>query len=200
MFTLWLPPKVWRHGSQSTITGRSTARNGHACRIICWFAASIRWVFSTPFGVPVDPEVNRIFAIPSGSQAAERRRHRRPWLGGQQGGQPAPRPGRSPLRTIAGHVPGIASSAGANASASSANTAPGRISSAIARIRAWSRLCSEYATLTGRDRNPGGHRAQRHQQVVHAVARTGSAAAGRGRGPGPAAPWPIASAAATASA
>ena len=24
-FTLWLPPKVWLHGSQSTITGRSAA-------------------------------------------------------------------------------------------------------------------------------------------------------------------------------
>src|SRR5256886_7129561 len=44
MFTLWLPPKVWLHGSQSTITGRSVRRNGQACRIICWLAASIRWV------------------------------------------------------------------------------------------------------------------------------------------------------------
>ena len=63
MFTLWLPPKVWLHGSQSTITGRSAARNGHTCRIICWLAASIRCVLSTPLGVPVEPEVNRIFAI-----------------------------------------------------------------------------------------------------------------------------------------
>jgi len=42
MFMLWLPPKVWLHGSQSTITGRSAVRNGHTCRIICWLADSIR--------------------------------------------------------------------------------------------------------------------------------------------------------------
>ena len=41
MFTSWLPPNVWLHGSQSTITGGSSARNGHACRIICWLAASM---------------------------------------------------------------------------------------------------------------------------------------------------------------
>ena len=35
MFTLWLPPKVWLHGSQSTITGRSPSRNGHTWKIIC---------------------------------------------------------------------------------------------------------------------------------------------------------------------
>ena len=66
MFTLWLPPNVWLHGSQSTITGRSWRRKGQACPIIRWLAASIRWVFSTPFGDPVDPDVKRIFAIPSG--------------------------------------------------------------------------------------------------------------------------------------
>jgi hypothetical protein len=71
MFALWLPPKVWLHGSQSSSTGGSAARNGQTTRIIRWFAQSIRWVFSTPFGPPVDPEVNRIFATVSGPTAAQ---------------------------------------------------------------------------------------------------------------------------------
>ncbi len=57
-------------------------------------------------------------------------------------------PGLVPEETIAGIAPS-ASSARPKRPASSANTAPGRISSAIARIRAWSWLCSEYATLVG---------------------------------------------------
>jgi hypothetical protein len=54
MFTLWLPPKVCDHGSQSTMTGRCAARNGQSWRIIRWFADSIRCVFSTPLGAPVE--------------------------------------------------------------------------------------------------------------------------------------------------
>jgi hypothetical protein len=73
MFTLWLPPNVWLHGSQSTISGRSAARNGHARRIIAWFAASIWWVFSTPLGAPVDPEVNKILAMVSAVTAPNAR-------------------------------------------------------------------------------------------------------------------------------
>jgi hypothetical protein len=34
-------------------------------------AASIRWVFSTPFGAPVEPDVKRIFAIAPASSAAK---------------------------------------------------------------------------------------------------------------------------------
>ena len=152
MFTLWLPPNVCDHGSQSTITGRSAARNGHTCRIICWFAASIRCVFSTPFGVPVDPEVKRIFAIPSGLKDANA-------AATATLGSVASRADRSctsgysPLLAITG-PPGSASSAGPKALASSANTAPGLISLAIARIRAWPRLCKEYATLTGATGTP----------------------------------------------
>src|ERR1700753_2455885 len=71
MFRLWLRPKVWLHGSQSTMTGGSAARNGHTGRITCWLAASIRWVLSTPLGTPVDPEVNKILATLSGSTAAD---------------------------------------------------------------------------------------------------------------------------------
>ncbi len=63
---LWLPPKVWFQGSQSTITGARSSRNGQACAIICWFAHSMRCVLTTPFGGPVEPEVNRIFATVSG--------------------------------------------------------------------------------------------------------------------------------------
>ena len=47
-----------------------------------------------------------------------------------------------------------ASRAAAKRSASSANTAPGPISAAISRIRAWSRLSSEYAALTGTTGTP----------------------------------------------
>ena len=141
MFRLWLPPKVWLHGSQSTITGRSAARNGHTWRIICWLADSIRWVLSTPFGVPVEPEVNRILAIASGASAAKAARTAGPGAVARSASSGSA-PGRLPAPMTAGT--GLtASSAAAKAPASSANAAPGRISSVIARIRAWSRLCSE---------------------------------------------------------
>jgi hypothetical protein len=60
---LWLPPKVWFHGSQSTITGGLSSTKGQACASICWFAHSMPCVLITPFGSPVEPEVNRIFAV-----------------------------------------------------------------------------------------------------------------------------------------
>ena len=139
---LWLPPKVWLHGSQSTITGRSAARNGHTWRIICWLADSIRCVFSTPFGAPVDPEVNRIFATVSGSGSVVFR----------AGGVAMRLARRSALGLVPVLVPVLvmslvsasvltASSAAANRFASSAKTAPGWMRAAIARIVAWSRLC-----------------------------------------------------------
>ena len=70
MPTLWLPPKVWFHGSQSTSTGGVSPRLGKHCRIICWLLHSIRWVLITPFGSLVEPEVNRNFAIVSGPTCA----------------------------------------------------------------------------------------------------------------------------------
>jgi hypothetical protein len=66
MPTLWLPPKVWFHGSQSTSTGGTCPRCGKHCRIICWLLQSIRCVLITPFGSLVEPDVNRNFAIVSG--------------------------------------------------------------------------------------------------------------------------------------
>jgi hypothetical protein len=48
--------------SQSTSVGGSSPTKAIAARIIAWLAASMRWVFSTPFGRPVEPEVNKIFA------------------------------------------------------------------------------------------------------------------------------------------
>ena len=152
MFTLWLPPNVCDHGSQSTITGRSSARNGQACWIIRWFADIMRCVFSTPFGAPVEPEVNRIFAITSGLSVANAPRTASP--GAVARSSPiVSAPARSPEPTIAGTSPS-ASSAAPNAPASSAYTAPGPISPAIALIRAWSLDCSEYATLTGATGTP----------------------------------------------
>jgi hypothetical protein len=66
MLKLWLPPKVWFHGSQSTTTGGLSSTNGHACASCCWLAHSMRCVLTTPLGMPVEPEVNRIFATVSG--------------------------------------------------------------------------------------------------------------------------------------
>jgi len=133
MFTLWLPPNVWLHGSQSTITGRSAARNGHTWAIICWLAASIRWVFRTPFGVPVEPEVNKILATVSGPSPPNAAATSAP------GAVASRSPSRSapagpPVATMAGTDP-AAVSAAPNRSPSSANTAPGRISPLMARIR-----------------------------------------------------------------
>src|SRR6185312_3143957 len=73
MLKLWFAPNVWLHGNQSTITGGRSARNGQPATIAAWFAHSMRWVFTTPFGVPVEPDVNRIFAIVSGVTLANAR-------------------------------------------------------------------------------------------------------------------------------
>ena len=67
---LWLPPAVWFQGSQSQSTGGSSARNGSTLRIIAWLDESMRWVLITPFGRPVEPEVNRILATLSGRTRA----------------------------------------------------------------------------------------------------------------------------------
>ena len=69
MLKTWFEPAVWFHGDQSIITS-SSARNGNACRFICWLLHSIRCVLITPFGNPVEPDVNRIFATVSASTAA----------------------------------------------------------------------------------------------------------------------------------
>ena len=128
------------------------------------------WVFRTPLGVPVEPEVNRIFATTPGPAEAKAA-----WTSAPGGVARSPASGSAPARwpvlTIMpgaagppaaswGPVPGAAatsataSSAAAKRAASSANTAPGRISPAMARILAWSWLCSEYATLTGATGTP----------------------------------------------
>ena len=67
---LWLPPKVWFHGSQSTSTGGSSARKPMHWRSICWLAQSMRWVLITPLGALVLPDVNRNLAMVSGPTAA----------------------------------------------------------------------------------------------------------------------------------
>ena len=68
---LWLPPKVWFHGSQSISTGADSARNGQHWRIACWFEHIMRWVLITPLGRAVEPEVNRILATVPGRTAAK---------------------------------------------------------------------------------------------------------------------------------
>src|SRR4051794_7505337 len=47
------------------------SRNGQVCALACWLEVSMRWVLITAFGVPVEPEVNRNFAIVSGVTAAK---------------------------------------------------------------------------------------------------------------------------------
>ena len=53
-------------------TGSAAARRGAAarCSIISWFEQSIRCVLMTPFGMPVEPDVKRIFATVSGPTRA----------------------------------------------------------------------------------------------------------------------------------
>src|SRR5262245_2648548 len=68
--TSWLPPAVWCHGAQSTITGGSSLKYASVVRSISWFAHHMRWVLMTAFGVPVEPDVNRNLAMVSGPTAA----------------------------------------------------------------------------------------------------------------------------------
>src|SRR5215212_5364958 len=69
MLKLALPPNVWFHGSQSHSTGGVFSTKGQSWAKLCWFEQSILWVLITPLGMPVEPEVNRIFAIVSGPTA-----------------------------------------------------------------------------------------------------------------------------------
>ena len=39
--------------------------NGQIWASICWLAVNIPWVLTTPFGKPVEPDVNRILATVS---------------------------------------------------------------------------------------------------------------------------------------
>src|SRR6201991_3544734 len=48
-----------------------SSRNDQVCALACWLEVSMRWVLITAFGVPVEPEVNRNFAIVSGVTAAK---------------------------------------------------------------------------------------------------------------------------------
>src|SRR5258707_15014492 len=50
---------------------RAPSRNVQVCALACWLEVSMRWVLMTAFGVPVEPEVNRNFAIVSGVTAAK---------------------------------------------------------------------------------------------------------------------------------
>jgi hypothetical protein len=66
---LWLPPKVWFQGSQSTSTGGASASTGIDCRICCWLAHHMRCVLITALGSLVEPEVNRNLVMVSGPVA-----------------------------------------------------------------------------------------------------------------------------------
>src|SRR5882724_12339139 len=47
------------------------SRNVQVCALACWLEVSMRWMLMTAFGAPVEPEVNRNFAIVSGVSAAK---------------------------------------------------------------------------------------------------------------------------------
>jgi hypothetical protein len=66
---LWLPPKVWFHGSQSTSTGGASASTGMLWAICCWLAHHMPWVLITALGSLVEPLVNRNLAMVSGPVA-----------------------------------------------------------------------------------------------------------------------------------
>src|SRR5215831_11574066 len=66
---LWLAPKVWFQGSQSSSTSGASSRNGQIWASCCWFAVSMPWVLMTPLGRLVEPEVNRNLAMVSAGTA-----------------------------------------------------------------------------------------------------------------------------------
>src|SRR5258707_7798784 len=47
-----------------------SSRKVQVCALACWLEVSIRWVLMTALGVPVEPDVNRNFAIVSDVIAA----------------------------------------------------------------------------------------------------------------------------------
>ncbi len=63
---LWLPPKVWFQGSQSTSTNGSSVMTGMDCVICCWLAHHMRCVLMTALGKLVEPLVNRNLTMVSG--------------------------------------------------------------------------------------------------------------------------------------
>ena len=60
---LWLPPKVWFQGSQSTSTGGSSASTGMDWFICCRLALHMPCVTTTALGSLVEPEVNMNLAM-----------------------------------------------------------------------------------------------------------------------------------------
>jgi len=113
----------------------------------------MRWVFTTPLGVPVEPEVNSTFAIVCGPTAACAA------ASAAEGGLAAiaasERERAEPCDEITtmSRRPS-ASIAGAYRSASSTNTMPGASTSASSRSRAKLVDCSEYAGETGETGTP----------------------------------------------
>src|SRR5438093_12660707 len=66
-----LPPAVWFHGSQSTTVGGDSTWKGITWQRACMLEHIMRCVLMTPLGVPVEPDVKRIFATVSGPTSAK---------------------------------------------------------------------------------------------------------------------------------
>ena len=148
MLKLWFPPNVWLHGSQSTTTGGRVANRGQSWRMACWFEQSIRWVLTTPFGLPVDPDVKRIFAIVSGPTATLARSSEAP---GAVLRRSLTVVAFGALFFVTSGTPGQRGRDGAAAKRAGSSTyaTPGPTTSTIARSFAKSRDASEYAGDTG---------------------------------------------------
>ena len=144
-----MPPNVWLHGSQSTITG--VVRNGQHAARLSWFDVSMRWVLTTPLGAPVEPEVNSTLAIVSGVIWANARSS-----AGERGVRASCAAGSSSSAPSGPSVPCSvsAANAGPNHTESSANTKPGRSCAATSRSRRKLVDCSEYADDTGATGTP----------------------------------------------
>src|SRR6185503_17311249 len=130
-----LPPAVWCHGAQSTISGGSSCIQESTWLTICWFEHHMRCVLITAFGLPVEPEVKRNLAMVSDPALAT----------------PAPsasRDERLPKSTSAFRG-AAAFTALAKAASSEAYTSPGVTSSITCLSWAKSVETSEYAGDTG---------------------------------------------------
>ena len=126
---LWLPPKVWFHGSQSTSTGGVSFVNGQICASDCWLADSIRWVLITPLGIAVEPLVKRILATLSGVTASSASSTS---IDGWVATRSAKRVAPWPLESTSSAPPkSTADSTPPNGPASAAYTRPGLISEAM---------------------------------------------------------------------
>ena len=120
---------------------------GQTCAFDSWLAHNMRCVLMTPLGSPVEPEVNRNFAIVSGpvasNAAATALASRRAPASASATAFAKPRVSLSPTMIAPSCRYAIESVAGPKADSDGAKIAPGVIRPMIARNFAWSFESSE---------------------------------------------------------